>query len=265
MPQVHTPNSDQDRAELLRKTIQTGQLDHGATPPRFYIPAELLQSVIEFYNDSNAPVTGDPVVGFRNRVRDLTAKRAVRSIEIGQSDHADAVLELYIRDYWEVLKRRTVRLGHPVSVLNFFDLPQDGTVPAINSRADRRIQAQKIADGETAMVAAGFPSMSNPTMAEMVQKLSAAENELSQITPFDREVEDALAVVREQRPRANELNEEILAELRHSTRKLPSGTAREVMRSYGVEFDLLEGEEPDPTQPPQNPPAGGGGGTPPPA
>jgi hypothetical protein len=50
--------------------------------------------------------------------------------------------------------------------------------------------------------------------------------------------------------------------LRHSTRKLEPGTTRNVMRSYGVEFDYLPGETPDPAVP-ANPPSEGGGALPP--
>ncbi len=255
MPRLHIPESDEDRREVFHKTTLTGQQDAAATPPRVYLSAGRLQEVIEFYNDTSDPVTGDLITGFNNLVKRLTAKRAARSIEIGQSDVAEGVLETYIRDFWDGVKRRTFRLKHPVSVLAFFDLPQDGAVPALSSRADRRIWARKIVEGETAMVAAGFPAMSNPTVNEVQQKLSAAETEEMQITPVDREVNEALEAVRAKRPRANELIDDLIEDLRYHTRKLPPGTARDIMRSYGLQFEFLEGEAPDPvTPPPPTPP-----------
>lgn len=91
----------------------------------------------------------------------------------------------------------------------------------------------------------------------MTTKLNLAVQEAAQITPKSREEEDALNAVRAQRPRAIELVNDVIDELRHSTRKLEPGTARDILRSYGVEFESLEGEEPD------NPPPAGGN-TPPP-
>ena len=254
MPQLRIPESDEDRREVLHKTMITGQQDAAATPPRAYLEGGRVQEVINFFNDTNDPVTGDPIVGFNNLVTRLKAKRAARSIEVGQSDAAEAVLETYVRDFWEVVKRRTFRLKHPVSVLNFFDLPQDGSVPVMSSRADRRIWARKVIEGETAAVAAGFPPMGQPTAAEVQQKLATAETEEMQITPADREVEEALTAVRTQRARANELIDDIVGDLRHKTRKQPAGSARDILRSYGLQFEFLEGETPDPVTPPPAPP-----------
>ena len=261
MPQVHIPNTDDDRSELLRSCIVTGQFDAGTAPPRIFLAEGRVQEVLDFYNDSTDPA-GVPVTGFRNLVKDLTEKRGKRSIESGQSERAEAVLETYIRDYHEVLKRRTFRLAHPVAVFGFFNWPQDGSAEPISNRADRRIQALAIIDGEAAMVAAGFPAMSNPSRQEIADKLTLAETELLQITPTDRAVEEALEKVRAVRPRANELIADILDDLRYHTRKLPAGTARDAMRTYGVQFDLLPGEESDPVTPPAE--GSNGGGTPPP-
>ena len=57
------------------------------------------------------------------------------------------------------------------------------------------------------------------------------------------------------RPRAAELVQEVLDELRHATRKLEPGTARDIMRSYGVTFEALDGEIPAPGDLPAAPAA----------
>jgi hypothetical protein len=122
-------------------------------------------------------------------------------------------------------------------------------VPALATRADRQRWADKVRLGEAAAVAAGYPAMLNPTAAEVEEKRAQAETEA-----------DELNAVRALRPQAIELAHDLIEELRHSTRKLEPGTARDVLRSYGVEFDYLPGEAPDAAVP-ANPPAAGGGAT----
>lgn len=54
--------------------------------------------------------------------------------------------------------------------------------------------------------------------------------------------------------------EDAIHELRSSTRKLEDGTARAILRSYGLTFDYLPGEAADPIEPapaPASAPAAG--------
>ena len=47
-------------------------------------------------------------------------------------------------------------------------------------------------------------------------------------------------------------------ELRHATRKLEPNTAHDIMRSYGITFETLEGESPEPGDVPATPAAPAG-------
>lgn len=161
MPRVRLPESDEGRLQLLNKTLETAAVD--ANAGRYYLPESLATEVSTFLTDQTDPNTGEPVPGYRVRVQQLIAKRAATSKEVEDADKAEAVLETYIRDFWEVLKRRTFRLGHSVAVLNHYDLPQDGSLPVLSTRADRQTWAGKIRDGEPAAAAAGFPAMANPS------------------------------------------------------------------------------------------------------
>jgi hypothetical protein len=123
-------------------------------------------------------------------------------------------------------------------------------MPVISSREDRRTLAGQLIDGDRAAVAAGFPAMANPSAAELQSALASADKEAGEVVPVTRELQDVLEKIRAARPRAIELVEEVLAELRHSTRKLEEGTARDILRSYGVTFESLPGETPEPTPAP---------------
>ncbi len=249
MPRVREPQSDEGRVQLLSKVLITYTADAQQNDV-VYLPATIPARITALLEGVTDPQTNVSTPGYRPAVVELTRLRAAVAKEVEDSDKAEVVLETYIRDFWEVLKRRTFRLGHPVAVLNYYDLPQDGAVPALATRADRQAWAQKILDGEGAALAASFPAMANPSVGDVSQKLNTAKTEAEQITPKDRAQELALEVVRGLRAPAIELVNDVLDELRHALRKMEPGTARNIMRSYGVEFELLPGEPPDPEVPP---------------
>ncbi len=58
----------------------------------------------------------------------------------------------------------------------------------------------------------------------------------------DRDLQALLEKLRALRQQAQVVVDDLVDELRHSTRKLEAGTAREVMRSYGLSFETLPGE-----------------------
>ncbi|NBR85959.1 MAG: hypothetical protein EB141_20640 [Verrucomicrobia bacterium] len=80
----------------------------------------------------------------------------------------------------------------------------------------------------------------------MQAKLTDAIREGGEVTPVDRDLQTLLEKLRTVRPQAEAVVEDLVAELRHSTRRLEPGTAREVMRSYGLSFETLPGETPEP-------------------
>ena len=80
-----------------------------------------------------------------------------------------------------------------------------------------------------------------------------ANRETGEIVPADRELQALLEQIRAARPRAAELAQEVIDELRHATRKIEPGTARDILRSYGITFETLEGETPEPGDVPATP------------
>lgn len=146
-------------------------------------------------------------------------------------------------------------MKHPAAVLDFHQIDHSGTVPTIASREDRRTLARQLIQGDATATAAGFPPMANPAAAELQQALQTATREAEEIIPADRELQTILEQIRAARPRAAELAQEVIDELRHATRKLEPGTARDIMRSYGITFETLDGEIPEPGDVPAEPAA----------
>ena len=76
------------------------------------------------------------------------------------------------------------------------------------------------------------------------------------VNPSAAEVQALLEQLRAARPQGEGVVDDLIADLRHSTRRLEPGTARKILRSYGLTFETLSGETPEPDQPstPPTPP-----------
>ncbi len=162
-------------------------------------------------NDQTTPIL---VAGYATRIHLSTAARAKWLKETGEAQTAYEDVELELRDFWEGLKRRTVRKKHSPSVLAFYKLPEDGSIPALSSREDIETSCQNVLDGEVEAVREGFPAMANPSALEVQAKLTDARREAGEITPMARGLERAQRDVQELRPRAIEAVEDVIASLR---------------------------------------------------
>ncbi len=249
MPRIRPPRSDAGLAHLLRTAVTTATSDAESAPT--YLPAALVTEITTFLEDRMEDENTIP--GFETHIARRTASEGAVTRETGEAKAAEDNLDTHIRDYIVVLARRTFRLKHSVAVLDYHDLDHDGNIPVITSREDRRIVARQLVDGDAAATAAGFPAMVNPSAAELAAVLETATRETEEILPADRAFQEILQQIREARPRATALVEDVLAELRHSTRRIEPGTARDIMRSYGVTFQTLPGETPEPGDVPADP------------
>ncbi len=172
----------------------------------------------------------------------VATAEAKRALEVSQKNTKYAKLLAFIRDYWEVLKRRTGRLDHDASVLIFAGLPLSGDVPSISNEAAAVTIANQIAKGDVDMVAAGFPAMSNPTAAEVSAARIAYENEQDDIAPADSALDAALAAAQGMTFDVDDTLEDVRAEVAHFNRKLDDPSIRRALRRYGMHFATNPGE-----------------------
>ncbi len=97
--------------------------------------------------------------------------------------------------------------------------------------------------------------------AEVAAVLATARLQAADVPTADRAYVEAQQAIAAQRPRADELIADIMADLRSSLRKYDEATQRRIMRTYGATFISLPGEPADPEAPvptsPSNPPSGG--------
>jgi len=232
MPVYNPPNSDMNRLAFLKQAATTGAQDMAAG--KSYVGQESLDAL-----NALAPA-------FEAAHNGVSARLGARSEEVRQSNEALATLQTYVRDLWGVLRRRVTRLNQPVSVLQFYSLPQSGLSPKPTTQAQWLATAAEVIAGDAQAVAAGYPAMVNPSAAELQTVLTAAQQEADEVAPADRAYDEAQEAVAALRPQADELIQEVVDELRFNLRKHDAPSQRRIMRTYGASFSYLPGEPADP-------------------
>ena len=237
MPTYSAPGSDEDRLAVLKTLLSATAAEPSLNA---LLPAALRADIDAF------------VTRYEPIVQAGSAAEAGRAKEVKEKDTAQAKLDIYVRDFFEVLKRRTEREEHNVSVLVHYGLTQAGDVPKLRAAEHLVKAANSIVNGETAAVAAGFPAMSNPSAAQVNAKLQAFTKEAGEVKPADEKLRAAQAAAAELRESADDLIADAKAEVSHALRKEDAPTIRRVLRQLGYTFTAKPGEQPEP---PPTPPA----------
>jgi len=222
------PTSHLGRYIFLVKAAATGQMDIDAG--RIYIPQTLVNLVLTF------------LPSYKTLIDALLPFQAAFSKETREKNEALVLLQWHVLDVWEVLRRRVRRRGEPKEVLTFYGLPLDGKNPSFNSEIDWINAAQTIIDGDAAAVLASHDAMTNPSAADVQTALDSFKTEAAEVPPADRNLDLALAAAEAQVPAAGALIDDVMAELRHTHRKLSFPSQRRIMRTYGARFYFEKGE-----------------------
>ena len=230
MPTYAAPRSDDARLATLETISTTAALDNDDAR---LLPAALRQRVDAF------------LPGYRPVVQAVEAATAGRAKEVTEKGKALKSLLTHVQDFFEVLKRRTTRLGHDVSALVHYGLPQSGDVPKLVAETAVESAADGIVLGEAAAVAAGFPAMANPSAAEVKTALDAYRKESGEVAPADTRVRQAQTAAAAQRELADDLITDVKDELTHALRKLEGPAQRRVLRLFGFKFTANAGEKPE--------------------
>jgi hypothetical protein len=89
---------------------------------------------------------------------------------------------------------------------------------------------------------AGYGTSVCPTVAELQVALDSAQKELADVTPAERELNDAQKAVFSLRQQADDLILDIIAELRFHSRKEDAVSQRHLLRTYGASYRYQPGE-----------------------
>lgn len=235
MPRLDDPNTDLEREAFLIRAQETGLSDRKAG--RNYVSEKTLTSVGGFLGE------------FRPAVKESTEKLGARAKETREASQAVKPVGVYTRDIWEGIKRRAAREGLPAEVLTYYKLPLSGEVPKPSGREAWITLAAQVVEGDADAVKAGFEPMSNPSAAQLSEVVKRARKELSDVAGADRKYDQAQDIVSGLRSGADELVDEVVAELKFNLRKMDDPSRRRIMRTYGVQYRYLKGEPQDTDEP----------------
>jgi len=231
MPYYVAPETPEDRLHVFGETLKFTAAEIAATRP--------------------APVTAATITGvtafvavFEPLVKALTEKLGDRSREVGESVAAKTQLEITVRDYVEVLKRRTRRKGHAVAVLIKHGLPESGDAPNLDSWAALKQTAKALIDGD-ALSTAEYGAMQNPSAAELQAALDQAQEEHEDVAPADSAVQAAQNALAAQAETAKYWIEEIRYDALNFARREDDAGQRRLLRKLGYTFKTLPGETPE--------------------
>jgi hypothetical protein len=227
MATIKKQYSDNGRSHLLQTTVKTAPGDG-----ENYVSASTVQAITTF------------LISWLEKLLQVSQFLSAREKEIREKNVAMGFLDLVMRDVWEVQKRRVKRLRLPAEVLTFYQLPLSGLVPNIGKDKDLLAMAANIIKGDAEAVLAGYDPILNPSIAEVQTALDAAEKELAEVAPADRNYDKAEEEVANLRPEADSLIADVVDELRFNLRKRDGASQRRIIQSYGVEINYTSGTEP---------------------
>lgn len=228
MPELIKPTSDESRLSFLKTTLNANQKD--SETGISYLATETLTNL-------NGLITV-----FENVLLDETGKLASRSKEVREKNDSLVLLQTFMRDVWESVKRRVYRKGEPAEVLTYYELPLDGTVPKkINDDEIFSLAAEMI-EGDKKAVDAGYAAVVNPSVQELEEVMIQAKKEAEDVSAADRVLDKAQEAIAPLRAQVDDLIIDIIADLEYGLRKKDPAGRRRIMRSYGVTYKYAAGE-----------------------
>ncbi|MFT5469753.1 MAG: hypothetical protein ACI8UO_004875 [Verrucomicrobiales bacterium] len=233
MPRYTPPGSDSDRLSTLKTVLETTA--DGNDLAAFILPATRAK-IVEF------------VPGYETGIQAVDTESAGRAKEVSEKDKALDFLKDNVRDFFEVLRRRTNRLEHNVSVLVHYNLPQSGDNPPLGAEDEFVKAAENIVAGEPNAVGAGFPAMANPAAADVATALAAFNTERGDVAPADEKVRKAEGEVAKLRPEADKLIRKAKRGVEFLMDDESAPSQRRVLRRMGYKFAPLPGETPEPEE-----------------
>ena len=168
MPLYHPPTNDNARLAFLKNSANTTSSDKANG--NHYISDKIFEQVNKL------------LPGYEEKVNGLNNLLSSRSKEIRERDSAISLLQLILRDFWEVLKRRVRRQNLPAEVLTLYQLPLNGHIPSPSSNQEWIGVARSVLNGDKIAVEKGYQAMENPSATELKEALSVCETEFSDVS-----------------------------------------------------------------------------------
>jgi hypothetical protein len=228
MPYYQAPRSDSARLKFLAKSLQAAR--HDRRVDNTYLPPALEEEVADLL----------PI--FDAALKTLKVHQSERSQQVETRNAALERLKTYLRDFWEVLKRRVERLDQPSSLLEIYGLPTDGKVPKLTTYESWLNAAADAVQGDVEATTLGYEPMINPSAEELRTVLDKVYQQTAQVAAAERTYEKSLETVNSLREDVDRLIKDIVETLRFKLRKKSAAEQRRILHLYGARFRYRKGE-----------------------
>ncbi len=138
MARIKKPRSAIDSLIFLKKAVETADSDNQNGG------AHLSTGIID--------KTRALISGIEQGMGDKASFVSSSQKERKEKNKAIDALKTYIRDFWEVARRRNYREGLPMELLTYYQLPQSGVSPLLNTDGQALEMAPLIIKGVAAAV-----------------------------------------------------------------------------------------------------------------
>lgn len=231
MPVMKLPGSDPDRRVFIEAAANTSKKDFAAG--KKYLREETYSDLQSFY----------PV--YNSTVGMVDSTKSVYSKELGEKNTAISKLEQFCRDTWDAVYRQAIRKKLSAQVFTLYGMNLDGTIPAVKSPNEWLFRGDTILNGDAEAAKQGYPVCPAPTATEIKVELDAARKETDESNSADSTYQESEKDAAALRTKADELIDQVTAELDTFLRKLKPAQRRRKMRLYGVKYVYLKGEPED--------------------
>jgi hypothetical protein len=235
MPTFVAPSNDNARLGFLQSTKNAMQ--HDGEAGQKYVFAETQEKILAF------------LPGFEERVKSSSTLFGARSKEVDEKNVTYDRLLTYIKDGIEVCARMIRREELPVQTFSFYGLTLEGKAPSFGNPSETFEFVKQFIAGDEGSGKLGNPRIACPTAQEINDKYVIAKKDNDDVVAADRaygQVQNELSSLRIE---ADSLINDIMADLRHSLRKLEGPAQRRIMMTYGARYKFLPGETPEDVPP----------------
>lgn len=234
MPHLYRPESDKQRITAL--TEAKAKYNATAAPLRAFGSATYahLNAFLTLYSQQ-----------LQNRGTALSQQARVTAAIRPQR----RVLRLYVGHFILGLDNAILRQELPKSDRARYQLPvSKRTLPKLTTDDDLVMWARNVISGEAARVAAGGTALSNPTAAQVQDRLNVFIPLYEELTTNRSAYDNAQEAVAELWPEADELLKDIWDEVQFHFRKDEPASLRRKAREWGLVYKETKKEEEDAEQ-----------------
>ncbi|MDJ0842243.1 MAG: hypothetical protein QNK37_37425 [Acidobacteriota bacterium] len=172
---------------------------------------------------------------FRRAWRTVTGATAERQNLVQTRDELVGELDMFVRHFRNCLNWRTDRMNHGRMIMRTY-LPMGDIRPNLTVPRDMVKLAEFLVEGEKIATAQGFPPMTNPSAAELAERIQPAKSAVLAVETADLNHMEAQEDLRVYRAEADTLLRTIAREIQIELGDKPESYVRRILRRLGYKF-----------------------------